>query len=140
MAIILHSCSSEGRYCCPSFVEGVPESGDVEGPARVPDLLSGPVGLRSKGHECKSSSVPPCSDQVLGTSPRNITTHTLEVAGNPVESSCLLHSSGQPAIVFHFMASGTQPSSARPARNDCPLDCLREWAPEPQPRSFHLTK
>lgn len=55
-----------GRYHCLSFVEEVPESGDVEGPARVPDLLSGPDGLRSKGHEGESFSVPLGSAQSLG--------------------------------------------------------------------------
>ena len=66
MAVTFHPCTSVGGYRCPGFVEGVPESGDVEGPARVPDLKRGPAGLRSKDHECKSFSLPPCSDQSLG--------------------------------------------------------------------------
>lgn len=44
MTTMLHLCTTVGRYHGPGFVEEIPESGDVEGSTRVPDLLSGPVG------------------------------------------------------------------------------------------------
>lgn len=33
-----------GRYCCPGFIEEVPEAGDVKGPAKVPDLYVAKLG------------------------------------------------------------------------------------------------
>lgn len=132
-----------GEISLSNFVEEVSELGDVEGPARVPDLLSGPVGLKSKGHEYKSFSVPPCSDQSLGDKPTQHN-HSHFRAGNPVEPSSLLHFSGQPAIVFNFMASGTQSAIISQASRWEWLSRLdvniAEWALASHLPSVHLTK